>query len=103
MFNKGQKVVYVDDSGYPPQVAGLFREMPVLGNTYTIRDCFPIVSGVNGGKMAIHLKEIINPMLPHPSGMGNVEPSFSANRFVPLEEYDDSIEELISVSIEETI
>lgn len=87
----GQEVICVDDQFLPQQI-NLIPNRPVKDKLYTIRDIFTTRMG-----KAVHLEEITNPPLEHPSGMGTFEPSFAVNRFRPL--VDDSIE----VAVEEEV
>jgi len=59
----------------------LIPNRPVLDKTYSIRDIFYLPTGLVG----VHLNEISNPDLPHPSGLGYFEPSFNSERFTNLD------------------
>ena len=92
MFKVGQKVVCVNDVFDPIQQATI-PVLPKREKTYTVRDAFQVTrNGTTSGVWALHLKEISNPMLPHPSGLGTFEPSFAADRFAELND-DQQIEE----------
>lgn len=79
-----KKVVCINDK-FEPHVAVLFKELPVEGSVYTIRDSFTTRNGP-----AYHLKEIINPKI-ELNGMF-FEPSFHQDRFVDLENEYDKVE-----------
>lgn len=91
----GQDVVCIDDKFTPEQVA-LIPNRPVEGSVYTVRDVFTTRMG-----QAIHLEELRNPSLDHPSGLGTFEPSFSIDRFQPL--LTDEEETEIAEAIKETL
>lgn len=86
-MKKFQEVICIDDKFEAHQIA-LIPNRPVEGKIYTIRDVFTTRMG-----RAVHLEEITNPHLDHPSGMGTFEPSFSVMRFSPLVSEVESIEE----------
>ena len=97
MFTPGQRVVCVNDAFDPVQQATI-PNLPKREITYTVRDAFQVTrNGTSSGIWALHLKEITNPNLPHPSGLGTFEPSFAANRFAELS--DD--EQLAEQEVEE--
>lgn len=73
-------VIYVDDSNYHPEALKLIKNFPILNKIYTIRDKFKLPNG----QTAIHLVEIENPLVNHPSGQGKFEPSFNIKRFTDL-------------------
>lgn len=80
----GQDVICINDKFRPEQII-LIPNRPVEGKVYTIRDLFTTRNG-----RAIHLEQISNPHLDHPSGLGTFEPSFSVDRFTTL--VDDEVE-----------
>lgn len=92
----GQDVVCIDDKFSAEQEA-LIPNRPVEGSIYTVRDVFTTRMG-----RAIHLAELRNPPLNHPSGLGQFEPSFSVERFQPLLTDDEvsEVEEAIKESLE---
>lgn len=92
----GQDVVCIDDKFTPEQIA-LIPNRPVEGSVYTVRDVFTTRMG-----RAIHLEEVRNAPLDHPSGLGQFEPSFSVERFQPLLSDDEvtEVEEAIKESLE---
>jgi hypothetical protein len=83
----GQEVICIDDKFKPEQIA-LIPNRPVEDKIYTIRDIFTTRNG-----RAVHLEQITNPHLEHPSGLGTFEPSFSVDRFVTLLDADVEVEE----------
>jgi hypothetical protein len=84
---KGQKVVCVDDS-FSAFVKAIYRQLPVKGNTYTIREVFlgreRIVRGGDSATVGLLLEELVNPQ--DPFHKGKEELRFSSERFAPLEE-----------------
>ncbi len=95
MFQIGQSVVCVDDNFAPPQRA-LIPNRPVEGETYHVRDCFQVTrNGTVSGIWAVHLNEIRNPNIDHPTALGKYEPSFAADRFASGEvgEFIERLEE----------
>ena len=91
---KGQKVVCVNDS-FPEFVRAIYKQLPVKGDTYTIREVFlgreKIVKGGDSATVGVLLEEIHNP--PDPFHQGKQELGFSSERFAPLEELPDEKEE----------
>lgn len=85
----GQEVICIDDHFLPQQIE-LIPNRPVQDKIYTIRDIFSTRMG-----RALHLEEITNPQLEHPSGLGTFEPSFAVDRFRPLisDEILETVEE----------
>src|SRR5580692_2593175 len=84
---KGQKVVCINDT-FTPLIRAMYRQMPVKGDTYTIREVFlgreKIVKGGDSATVGLLLEELINP--PDPFHVGKQELGFSSERFAPLEE-----------------
>ncbi len=91
---KGQKVVCVNDS-FPEIVRAIYKELPVKDNIYTIREVFlgreKIVKGGDSATVGLLLEELTNP--PDPFHKGEQELGFSSERFAPLNELDDEVEE----------
>jgi len=105
MYKVGQKVVCVKD-GFDAIQQATIPNLPKRETTYLVRDAFQVTrNGTSSGIWALHLKEIRNPMLPHPSGLGTFEPSFAASRFSTIVEDESEaaheIEELLNELIEE--
>ena len=84
---KGQKVVCVNDT-FNGFVKAVYKQLPVKGKTYTIREVFlgreRIVKGGDSATVGILLEELVNP--PDPFHKGKEELGFSSERFSPLEE-----------------
>lgn len=84
---KGQRVVCINDS-FSALVRGIYKQLPVKGNTYTIREVFlgreKIVKGGDSATVGLLLAELVNP--PDPFHAGQQELGFSSERFAPLEE-----------------
>lgn len=91
-MKKGQDVICIDDHFLPTQIA-LIPNRPVEGKMYNIRDIFTTRNG-----QAVHLDQISNPHIEHPSGLGTFEPSFSSDRFRTLA--DDNAEVEVEVAEE---
>lgn len=81
MFNIGDKIVCINDN-FDIQFK-TNHNYPHEENVYTVRDYFPSFAK---NTHAVLLKEIINPMIEHPSGQGKFEPSFDAKRFVKADD-----------------
>ena len=84
---KGQKVACINDS-LPQFVRAIYKELPVKGNVYTIREVFlgreKIVKGGDSATVGLLLEELRNP--PDPFHAGQQELGFSSERFAPMEE-----------------
>ncbi len=89
----GQEVICINDKFAPVQIE-IIPNRPLENKMYTIRDIFTTRNG-----RAVHLEQLNNPLLSHPSGMGQFEPSFAIDRFRPI--VSDDVE--ISVEQEEEI
>jgi hypothetical protein len=87
MFLPNQKVVCVDGK-FPLGIEQLYHELPIEGDTYTIRDIVPGV-GLTGdeGEVAVYLIEIRGPLNAH-----GIERGFNAERFAPLSTIEDEAE-----------
>lgn len=87
---KGQKVVCINDT-FPEIVRAIYRQLPVKGVTYTIREVFlgreKVVKGGDSATVGLLLEELVNP--PDPFHAGRQELGFSSERFAPLEELPD--------------
>ena len=103
MFRVGQRIVCVDDAFDPIQQATI-PNRPQRQLVYTVRDAFQVTrNGTASGIWAVHLKEITNPPLPHPSGLGTFEPSFAAHRFAEMNEDEQHAEQEIEVMLRELV
>jgi hypothetical protein len=84
---KGQKVVCTNDT-FPAFIRALYKELPVKGNTYTIREVFlgreKVVKGGDTATVGLLLHELKNP--PDPFHQGKQELGFTSERFAPLDE-----------------
>ncbi|MFT3783495.1 MAG: hypothetical protein QM790_15895 [Nibricoccus sp.] len=87
---KGQKVICTNDS-FPQFVRALYKQLPVKGKTYVVREVFlgreKIVKGGESATVGLLLEELHNP--PDPFHQGQQELGFSSERFAPLEELPD--------------
>jgi hypothetical protein len=91
---KGQKVVCINDE-FSDIVKALYKQLPVKGKTYTIREVFlgreKVVKAGDSATVGLLLEELINPKdFIHKGGQ---ELGFSSDRFAPLEELPDAEEE----------
>jgi hypothetical protein len=84
---KGQRVVCINDT-FNDFVKAVYKQLPVKGDTYTIREVFlgreKIVKGGDTATVGLLLEELLNP--PDPFHVGKQELGFSSERFAPLEE-----------------
>lgn len=90
---KGQKVVCINDS-FPALVRAIYKQLPVKGTTYTVREVFlgreKVVKAGDSATVGLLLNELVNP--PDPFHAGKQELGFSSERFAPLEEKTDETE-----------
>ena len=100
---KGQKVVCINAT-FPPVILALYKQLPVKGDVYTIREVFlgreKIVRGGDSATVGLLLEELKNP--PDPFHQGKQELGFSSERFAPLEELpaeEEEAEELAGAGI----
>lgn len=99
---KGQKVVCTNDS-FTAVIRAIYKQLPVKGNTYTIREVFlgreKVVKGGDSATVGLLLNELVNP--PDPFHAGQQELGFSSERFAPLEEVpaEESEEQLEGVGV----
>ena len=98
---KGQKVVCVNAT-FPPIIQALYKQLPVKGDVYTIREVFlgreKIVRGGESATVGLLLEELKNP--PDPFHQGKQELGFSSERFAPIEELPaEEAEEEEAISI----
>lgn len=87
---KGQKVVCINDT-FPALVRAIYKQLPVKGVTYTIREVFlgreKVVKAGDSATVGLLLAELTNPQ--DPFHQGKQELGFSSERFAPLEEKTD--------------
>lgn len=84
MYRVGQRIVCINDS-FDVRQRATIPNLPKREKAYTVRDAFRVTrNGTVDGIWAVHLEELRNPNLPHPSGLGEFEPSFAAERFATL-------------------
>ena len=87
---KGQKVVCINDT-FPALIRAIYKQLPIKGSTYTIREVFlgreKVVKGGDSATVGLLLAELSNP--PDPFHQGKQELGFSSERFAPLEEKTD--------------
>jgi len=98
---KGQKVVCINDA-FPPIIQALYKQLPIKGDVYTIREVFlgreKIVRGGDSATVGLLLEELKNP--PDPFHQGKQELGFSSERFAPIEELPaEEAEEEEAISI----
>jgi hypothetical protein len=84
---KGQKVICINDT-FPEFVRAIYKQLPVKGKIYTVREVFlgreKIVKGGDTATVGLLLEELHNP--PDPFHQGQQELGFSSERFAPLDE-----------------
>ncbi len=95
-MTKGQRVVCINDT-FTELVRAIYRQLPVKGRTYTIREVYlgreKVVKGGDSATVGLLLVELSNP--PDPFHAGREELGFSSERFAPLEEVPpEEVEEL---------
>lgn len=87
---KGQKVVCINDT-FPALIRAIYKQLPVKGVTYTIREVFlgreKVVKGGDSATVGLLLAELTNPK--DPFHQGEQELGFSSERFAPLEAKSD--------------
>ncbi|HSY53365.1 MAG TPA: hypothetical protein VK785_02910 [Opitutaceae bacterium] len=100
---KGQKVVCINDT-FPQFIHAIYAQLPVKGNTYTIREVFlgreKVVKGGDTATVGLLLVELNNP--PDPFHAGKEELGFSSERFAPLEELpseENEVEEEAAIGV----
>jgi len=81
MFDIGQKVVCVDDK-FPDWVKERFKDFPVEGKVYVVRDIIPGSNYGKGETCAVLLVGLTGDINKH-----GIENGFAVRRFVPLDEY----------------
>lgn len=80
-FDKGDKVVCIDDSGNTLATMRKFSSWPVRDEIYTVREQRP--EGAEGGVL---LEEIKNEPVYFQQVMGKLEPAYHPDRFRRVEE-----------------
>ena len=82
MFEPGQKVVCINDRGFPTDLLGTYyTAFPKKGNVYTVRDIVPGHTGQHvENTCTVLLVEIVNYLNPV------LENGYNPTRFVPVEE-----------------
>ena len=97
MFQKGQKVVCIDDE-FPPHAHELFDRVPKKDSVYTVRAIYigrgnytKDESGKKDGEIGVLLEEIRNPADPSLRAGLNGELGFNSERFAPLLDDEDQI------------
>lgn len=97
-MQKGQKVVCINDT-FPTWVKFLYKQLPVKGTTYTVREVFLGRGKLKGGdgEVGLLLEELVNPQ--DPTHIDRQELGFNSERFAPLQ----SNEELVEEEIEEAL
>lgn len=98
---KGQRVVCTNDT-FNDFVRAIYKQLPVKGTTYTIREVFlgreKIVKAGDSATVGLLLQELRNP--PDPFHAGKQELGFSSERFAPLEELPpEQVEEEVEIGV----
>jgi len=90
---KGQRVVCINDQ-FEAWAHKLYAELPKKDRTYIVREVYigkQDLKDKDGGSVGITLKEIRNPVDPTCKS-GPQELGFNSERFAPLDEIEDSME-----------
>ncbi|MEM1442873.1 MAG: hypothetical protein AAGF67_11065 [Verrucomicrobiota bacterium] len=112
MYQQGQRVVCIDDS-FEPWVYDLFKALPKKDSVYTVRSVKPgrsnpqflvdedanLSIGAAEYDILLLLEELVNPDDPHSTIQQEL--GFRAERFAPLEEDLEEMEEVALIGIEE--
>ena len=102
-MQKGQKVVCINDS-FSALVKAIYKQLPVKGKTYTVREVFlgreKVIKAGDSATVGLLLVELVNP--PDPLHRGQQELGFNSERFAPLEELppeenEEQAKELIGI------
>ena len=93
MFQVGQRVVCIDDQGWPSDVHDLYIALPKKDSVYTVRNVELGINTLTGeeGEICIHLQELRNPLHRGVGGKPGRERGFRCERFAPLEEDTDVV------------
>ncbi len=107
MFDKGQKVVCINDD-FSETVRHIYRQLPRRDETYTVREVSigrsSVTSGAGGANTISYLvllEELHNPEDPYMHEGAGQEMGFRSDRFAPLEEIEDETwaeEELVETA-----
>jgi hypothetical protein len=88
-MQKGQRVVCTNDT-FTDVVRSIYQQLPVKGDTYTIRDVFlgreKIVRSGDSATVGLLLEELKNPADPFHADAQEL--GFSSERFAPMAELD---------------
>ena len=91
---KGQKVICINGR-FSELVRAMYQQLPVEGDTYTIREVYlgreKVVKGGDTATVGVLLEELHNP--PDPFHAGRQELGFSSERFAPVQELPPETEE----------
>lgn len=103
MFNKGEKVVCINDEITDPEtklfVDSFYTDWPKKGNTYTVRECTlgrgkPIVDAKDEQgttRFLVYLEELINPIDHRTINSSNPQEfGFCSSRFATLEQLKET-------------
>ena len=103
-FEKGQKIVCINDSDWPAWARATYKDFPVKGQTYTVRDVEPGIMPITPLKdptgknplsftghrhPAVFLEEIVNEV----HAVSKREMGYAAARFAPMEPLKDKTSE----------
>ena len=105
MFDEGEKIVCINDS-FEPFHRTLYRELPVKGEIYTVRECslgrLKTGAANPGMSFRILLEELSNDLDPYMDEASAEELGFRSDRFAPLTQLEESIEEknLAAIGVE---
>jgi hypothetical protein len=92
MFEPGQRVVCIDDSGFPTYLLGsVYEAFPVKGKTYVVRDIVPASESMKvffdkAGKVDANTCAVLLQGIRNKANKHGVESGYKPQRFRELEE-----------------
>jgi hypothetical protein len=102
MYDKGDKVVCVDDKIHP-EIAFLYKQLPKKGEVYVVRDCTIGTTNVFAADQNVTFKvlleELINDIDPYTETGCMEELGFRSDRFVPVEEISEEEEDSVLIGV----
>ncbi len=105
MFDEGEKIVCINDT-FEPFHRAIYRELPVKGKIYTVRECSlgRLKTGAANPGMSYRLllEEITNALDPYMDEKIAEELGFRSDRFAPVTEVEESVEEEMTMAIGKT-
>lgn len=104
MFQKGDRLICIDDK-FHPEIAFLFKELPIKNNIYVCRDCTIGTKNPWNGNIHDHisykvlLEELHNDVDPCTIKGCNEEMGFASDRFRELDQISEEEEEVVYVGV----